>query len=204
MIQQIVGDDLDAEAHPEGKKLSQPVRLITVVGVEDGDPVASGSGEPDVASDTWTAIDGGTKQVDAIIPAGEVLNDHPGLVGRAIVDHQDLPGRVGPCLHGGDRLPDEPGRVVGRDNDGDARRSQDQDDARGLPSPGAVWQQRQAVGSGSATCMDRRSLLRRRLSCRLSAGSTRLHWRSTRRQPFADGGAEPSTGPALAIKAGPD
>ena len=99
----------------EGARPCEPVRQGDVVGVVEGDPVARGVGEPEVAGSAEAAM----VAPDDGEPARVARKDIRRLVGRAVVDDDHLEVPIGLGEHAVEALGEPAGGIERRDDDGD-------------------------------------------------------------------------------------
>src|SRR3954453_7217627 len=94
------------------------MRQPLVVRVKKGEPRVSGPGDPRVSGRAHAPVD----LVANAFRAGS-LADMGRVLGRAVIDHENLRGRPGALAkRAGDRAPDSVSAVVRGDDDGDRER----------------------------------------------------------------------------------
>ena len=104
------------------QQLLDALRVVVVVGVEDGDGVAVGGGQAHAPVDRVEGVPvllG--DQFDPRFTEGPHGGDR--IVRRAVVDHDQAVHRPGLVKDAEDRPPDETGVVVARDDDGKTHRN---------------------------------------------------------------------------------
>gem|GEM_PF-2628576 len=114
---EVAEHDVDLRVTGQDRELAgELVRLPEVVGVQEGDHRPGGDRHARVARRRHAAVRAAQPAHAAVGEPGAEARG--GVVGRAVVDHDDLEVAVGLRERARDRLPDDAGAVEGRDHDG--------------------------------------------------------------------------------------